>query len=70
VLHWEESEIECPGKPWAPSTQDLSSTSTTQIRAKIEVWEADIYRLWGRAEENPVIDPLSKPILDLDPKGN
>jgi hypothetical protein len=70
VLHWEESEIECPGKPWAPSTQDLSSTSTTQIRAKIEVWEADIYRLWGRAEDSPVIDPLSKPILDLDPKGN
>jgi hypothetical protein len=68
VLHWEESEIECPGKPWAPSTQDLSSTSTTQIRAKIEVWEADIYRLWGRAEENPVIDPLSKPILDRDPQ--
>ena len=70
LLHWEESEIECPGKPWAPSTQDLSSTSTTQIRAKIEVWEADIYRLWGRAEDSPVIDPLSKPILDLDPKGN
>jgi hypothetical protein len=70
VLHWEESEIECSGKPWAPSTQDLSSTSTTQIRAKIEVWEADIYRLWGRAEDSPVIDPLSKPILDLDPKGN
>ena len=66
VLHWEESEIECPGKPWAPSTQDLSSTSTTQIRAKIEVWEADIYRLWGRAEDNPVIDPLSKPVLNLD----
>jgi hypothetical protein len=39
-------------------------------RAKIEVWEADIYRLWGRAEDSPVIDPLSKPILDLDPKGN
>jgi hypothetical protein len=70
VLHWEESEIECSGKPWAPSTQDLSSTSTTQIRAKIELWEADIYRLWGRAEDSPVIDPLSKPILDLDPKGN
>jgi hypothetical protein len=70
VLHWEESEIECPGKPWAPSTQDLSSTPTTQIRAKIEVWEADIYRLWGRDEDNPVIDPLSKPILNLDPEGN
>jgi hypothetical protein len=66
VLHWDESEIEGPGKPWAPSTQDLSSTPTTQILAKIEVWEADIYRLWGRAEDNPVIDPLSKPVLNLD----
>ena len=38
VLHWEESQIECSGKPWAPSTQNLSSTANTQIRAKIEVW--------------------------------
>jgi hypothetical protein len=66
VLYWEDSEIESLGKPWAPSTQDLSSTPGSQIRARIEVWEADILRLWGRAEDNPVIDPLSKPILDLD----
>jgi hypothetical protein len=66
VLYWEDSEIECLGKPWAPSTQDLSSTPSSQIRARIEVWEADIFRLWGSAEDNPVIDPLSKPILDLD----
>jgi hypothetical protein len=51
VLHWEDSEIECPGKPWAPSTQALSSTPTTQIRAKIEVWREDIVRLWGSDSE-------------------
>jgi hypothetical protein len=70
ALHWEESEIECPGKPWAPSTQDLSSTPTTQIRAKIEVWEADIFRLWGRAGDSHAIDPLAKPVLDLDAQGD
>jgi hypothetical protein len=51
MLHWEDSEIECPGKPWAPSTQALSSTPTTQIRAKIEVWREDIVRLWGSDRE-------------------
>jgi hypothetical protein len=51
VLHWEDSEIECPGKPWAPSTQALSSTPTTQIRAKTEVWREDIVRLWGSDSE-------------------
>jgi hypothetical protein len=66
VLYWEESEIECLGKawgpPWEPPTQDLPPAPTTQVRATIEVWEADILRLWGRAEDKPVSDPLSKPI--------
>src|SRR5215831_9278939 len=38
VLHWEDSEIECSCKPWAPSAQDSSQVPTSQIRAKIEVW--------------------------------
>jgi hypothetical protein len=70
VLHWEESEIECPGKLWAPSTRNSSSTPATQIRARIEVWQEDIFRLWGRAEDSHAIDPLGKPVLDRDPQGN
>jgi len=58
VLHWEESQIECSGKPWASSTQNLSSTANTQITAKIEVWEEDIFRLWGRTGESSSINPL------------
>jgi hypothetical protein len=56
VLHWEESQIECSGKPWAPSTQNLSATINTQIRAKIEVWEEDIFRLgpyWRKLFHQP-----------------
>jgi len=59
VLHWEESQIECFGKPWAPSTQNLSSTTNSQIRAKIEVWEEDIFRLWSRTGESSSINPLA-----------
>jgi hypothetical protein len=59
VLHWEESQIECSGKPWASSTQNLSSTANTQITAKIEVWEEDIFRLWGRTGESRSINALA-----------
>jgi hypothetical protein len=58
VLDWENSEIECSGKPWAPSIQNLSSTPITQIRARIEVWQDDIFRLWGRTGESLPINPL------------
>jgi hypothetical protein len=68
ILHWEESEIECPGKPWAPSTRNSSSTPTTQIRARIEVWRDDVFRLWGRTGESLPINPLGKPVLDRDPQ--
>ncbi len=57
VLHWEESQIECSGKPWSPSTQNLSSRTNSQIRAKIEVWQEDIFRLWGRTGESlPLVE--------------
>jgi hypothetical protein len=47
-LDWDASEIECPCKPWAPGRPHLqSSASTIQCRAKIEVWEDDLFRLWG-----------------------
>ena len=48
VLHWESSEIECPCKPWTPPRlQAQSSAPATQCRVKIEVWGADLIRLWG-----------------------
>jgi hypothetical protein len=48
VLHWESSEIECPCKPWTPPRlQAQPSAPATQCRVKIEVWEADLIRLWG-----------------------
>ena len=47
VLHWETSEIECLCKPWTPARQSSSSTAETQRRASIEVWGADLVRLWG-----------------------
>jgi hypothetical protein len=57
VLHWEDSEIECSCKPWAPSAQNSSPASSSQIRAKIEVWQDDIFRLWGRTGESLPINP-------------
>jgi hypothetical protein len=56
VLHWEDSQIECSGKLWAPSTQNLSSTLTP--KSEFEVWEEDIFRLWGRTGESSSINPL------------
>lgn len=47
VLHWEASEIECLCKPWTPARQSSSSTAETPRRASIEVWGADLVRLWG-----------------------
>ena len=57
VLHWEESEIECSCKPWAPSAQESSLIPSSQITAKIEVWQDDIFRLWGRTGEGLQINP-------------
>ena len=57
VLHWEESEIECSCKPWASSVQNSPLTPSSQIRAKIEVWQEDIFRLWGRTGESlPLVE--------------
>ena len=47
VLHWDTSEIDCVGKPWAPSSQQSSSAQATQFLASIEVWDEDLVRLWG-----------------------
>jgi hypothetical protein len=47
VLHWEASEIECLCKLWTPARQSSPSTAETQRRAGIEVWGADLVRLWG-----------------------
>ena len=52
VLHWEESEIECSCKPWASSVQNSPPTPFSQIRAKIEVWQEDIFHLWGHTGES------------------
>jgi hypothetical protein len=48
VLHWENSEIECLCAPWMPSRQSQPSVSSTQMRARIEIWREDILRLWSR----------------------
>ena len=57
VLHWEESEIECSCKPWASSVQNSPPTPSSRIRAKIEVWQEDIFRLWGRTGESlPLVE--------------
>jgi hypothetical protein len=53
VLHWEDSEVECPCQPWAPARQNRPTTGTTPIRAKIEVWQEDILRLWGGDSGRP-----------------
>jgi hypothetical protein len=58
VLHWEDSEIECSCKPWAPFAQDSLQAPTSQIRAKIEVWQDDIFRLWGHTGESLSVNPL------------
>jgi hypothetical protein len=57
VPHWEDSEIECSCKPWAPSAQESSLIPSSQITAKIEVWQDDIFRLWGRTGEGLQINP-------------
>ena len=64
TLDWDASEIECPGKPWAPGRPHLqSSAPAIQCRAKIEVWEEDLFRLWGgntaRALHSLVVDPTA-----------
>jgi hypothetical protein len=64
VLHWQESEIECSCKPWAPSVQNSSPAPTSQVRAKIEVWQDDIFRLWGRTGESLRINPLVERDMD------
>ena len=45
VLHWDTSEIDCIGKPWAPSSQQSSSAQAIQFLASIEVWDEDLVRL-------------------------
>jgi hypothetical protein len=48
ILDWDASEIECQCKPWIPQRLHLeSSAPATQCRARIEVWEEDLVRLWG-----------------------
>jgi hypothetical protein len=57
VLHWEESEIECSCKPWASSVQNSPPAPSSQIRAKIEVWQEDIFRPWGGTGESlPLVE--------------
>jgi hypothetical protein len=46
VLNWESSEIRCLCKPWLPLGR-VSPELPTQTPAQIEVWQADLYRLWG-----------------------
>jgi hypothetical protein len=70
VLHWEESEIECPGKLWAPSTRNRRRRLPPKSGQGLRVWQEDIFRLWGRAEDSHAIDPLGKPVLDLDAQGD
>jgi hypothetical protein len=65
VLHWEESEIECSCKPWASSVQNSPPTPSSQIRAKIEVWQEDIFRLWGRTGESLRINLLVDRDMDV-----
>lgn len=48
VLHWEASEIESLCKPWTPLSKALPSVLATQSRVKIEIWDEDLVRLWGR----------------------
>jgi hypothetical protein len=57
VLHWENSEIECLCRPWAPSSQAPSSPAT-QAQARIDVWGDDLVRLWGG--DNSVSQPASE----------
>lgn len=45
VLHWELSEIDCLCTLWAPAGAQRSPA--IQCRARIEVWEEDLVRLWG-----------------------
>jgi hypothetical protein len=52
VLHWETSEIECLCIPWRPSRQTASSAPATQSRARIEVWDEDLARLWGGGDSS------------------
>ena len=54
VLHWDTSEIDCVGKPWAPSSQQSSSAQAIEFVASIEVWDEDLVRLWGN-ERSPVV---------------
>ena len=49
--------VECSCKPWAPSAQESSLIPSSQITAKIEVWQDDIFRLWGRTGEGLQINP-------------
>jgi len=44
-------------KPWASSVQNSPPTPSSQIRAKIEVWQEDIFRLWGHTGESlPLVE--------------
>ena len=51
VLHWETSEIECLCAMWRPPGASQPATSS-QSRARIEIWRDDIARLWGGPENS------------------
>jgi hypothetical protein len=61
VLHWESSEIECLCTLWAPI--GVPQSPGTQCRARIEVWEEDLVRLWGgnSAGSRPLCVPTRIP---------
>ena len=48
VLDWETSEIECLCVPWTPHGASQPA-APSQSRARIEIWQEDIARLWGGA---------------------
>jgi hypothetical protein len=48
VLDWETSEIECLCAPWTPHGASQPA-APSQSRARIEIWQEDIARLWGGA---------------------
>jgi hypothetical protein len=53
VLDWEASEVECLCKPWTHARQ-VPSPNSTQCRARVEVWGADLVRLWGGNSERQI----------------
>jgi len=45
--------------------QNSPPTPSSQIRAKIEVWQEDIFRLWGRTGESLRINLLVDRDMDV-----